>query len=52
MLEVDLEYPEELHDLHNNYPLVPERLEINKVKKVVPNLRNKKKYILHRENLK
>ena len=23
-LEVDLDYPEQLHDLHNNYPLAPE----------------------------
>ncbi len=25
VLEVDLEYPKELHDLHNDYPLAPER---------------------------
>ena len=29
ILEVDLEYPSELHDLHNNYPLAPEKLEIS-----------------------
>ena len=28
MLEVNLEYPSELHDLHNDYPLAPEKLEI------------------------
>ena len=28
ILEVDLEYPDELHYLHNNYPLAPEKLAI------------------------
>ena len=28
ILEVDLEYLEELHVLHNDYPLVPEKLAI------------------------
>ena len=27
-LEVDLEYPEELHDTHNNYPCAPEKMKI------------------------
>ena len=52
VLEVNLEYPEKLHDLHNDYPLAPESLEINKVRKLVPNLMNKEKYILHCVNLK
>ena len=29
ILETDLEYPDELHELHNDYPLAPEIFEIN-----------------------
>ena len=52
ILEVDLKYPEKLHDLHNEYPLAPERLQVGKVEKLIPNLRNKTKYVLHYEMLK
>jgi len=41
ILECDLEYPRELHDLHNECPLAPERLVVNKVEKLIPNLRVK-----------
>ena len=30
ILEVDLKYPKELHDLHNDYPLAPEKIKVNK----------------------
>ena len=29
ILEVDLEYPEEVHDAHNDYPLAPEKKSTN-----------------------
>ena len=52
ILEVDLEYPEELHDLHNDYPLCPERVECDKgVKKLIPNLRHKNNYFVHYKTL-
>ena len=52
ILEVDLKYPKKLHKLHNEYPLAPERLMRNKIEKLIPNLNDKKKYVLHYENLK
>ena len=52
ILEVDLEYPEKLHDLHNDYPFCPERVECkNGVEKLIPNLRDKTKYVIHYKNL-
>ena len=52
ILEVDLEYPQSLHDLHNVYPLAAERTKVNSVDKLIPNLGNKEKYVVHYENLK
>ena len=71
ILEVDLEYPPELHRLHNDYPLAPEKMvvreemlsdysreildregmTIGKVQKLIPNLKDKEKYVLHYRNL-
>ena len=52
ILEANLEYPKELHDLHNDYPLAPKRLKIGGVEKLIPNLWDKKKYVVHHEALK
>ena len=71
ILEVDLEYPKELHCIHNDYPLGPEKIKvtekmlsnyckkikekynisIGQVHKLIPNLMNKEKYVLHYRNL-
>ena len=70
-LEVNLEYPDELHELHNDYPLATEDLlslmicfqnivkkiaakydiKVGNVKKLIPNLGNKTKHVLHYRNL-
>ena len=71
ILEVDLEYPKELHDLHNDYPLAPEVMNVKpnmlsekqveiyklingskepkdeKTKKLILNLNEKSKYVVH-----
>ena len=51
ILQVDLEYPKDLHNLHNDYPLAPENMNIDRVDKLTPNLNNKTMYILHLKNL-
>ena len=71
-LITDLEYPKELHKLHSDYPLAPDKIEIKRemlseyqqkisdlynipignVKKLVPNLFDKEKYVIHYENLR
>ena len=51
ILEVDLEYPAELHDFHNDFPLAPEKMILGKVEKLTQNLRDKEKMVLHGKNL-
>ena len=40
-LEVDIQYLEKLHELHNDLRFLPESMEIEKVKKLVLNLHDK-----------
>ena len=42
LLEVDVKYPKELHDSHNNLPFMCGRMKINGVEKLVPNLYKKR----------
>ena len=71
ILEVHLEYPEELHHFHNDYPSTPEKISVQKemlsdycreilerekmstggVRKLIPTLMRREKYVLHYRNL-
>ena len=46
-LEVDFDYPKELFDLHKDFPFLPESKNINKVKKLICDTKDKKKYVIH-----
>ena len=52
ILEVDVDYPSKLHKLHSDMPFLPERMKIDKTKKLVCNLHDKKKYVVHISILK
>ena len=51
-LEVDVQYLEKLHELHNNLPFSLERMKIEKVEKLVANLYDKSEYVIHIINSK
>ena len=67
ILEVNLEYPKELHKYHNDYPLAPGKIVVKKrmalrrklfennsminIQKLVSNLMDKNKYVVHYRNL-
>ena len=50
--EVDVEYPKDLHNLHNDLPFLPERMKINKCNKLVCDIYDKSKYVVHIRRLK
>lgn len=52
ILEVDLDYPEELHDLHNDLPFCPSQRKFGNTTKLCATLESKKNYTIHYCNLK
>ena len=50
--KVDVQYFEKLHELHNGLPFLPERINIEKVEKLVANLHDKTEHVIHIRNLK
>ena len=51
-LETDVQNSENLHNLHNDLLILPERMKIYKVGKPVANLHNKTEYVIYIRNLK
>ena len=52
ILEVDVEYPKNLFNLHRDLPFLPESRKIKQCKKLVCNIHNKENYVMHRRALK
>ena len=52
ILEVDVEYPKNLFNLHKDLPFLAERKKIEKCKKLVCNIHNKENYVVHIRALK
>ena len=52
ILKVDVDYPCELQNLHSDLPFSPERMVVNKTKKLICNLQVKKDYVVHINGLK
>ena len=52
ILEVDVDYPNKLQNLHSDLPFLPERMVVNNTKKLVCNLNDKKNYVIHINVLK
>ena len=51
-LEVDIKYPKELFNKHEDLPFLPKREKINKVEKLVTTIEDKEKYVIHIAGLK
>ena len=52
IFEVDLEYPPHLWETHNDYPLAPEKMNVNGVEKLICHFKPRKNYVVHYRNLR
>ena len=51
-LEVDADYPKKVFSLHKDLPFLPERKKVNKIEKLICNIQDKEKYVMHIKVLK
>ena len=52
IFEVDLDYPKKLWETHNDYPLAPEKINVNGVEKLISHFKPRKNYVVHYRNLR
>ena len=50
ILEVTIDYPKDLHNLHSHLSFLPERMKIDKCNKLLCNLYDKKTMLLTKES--
>ena len=51
-LEVDIDYPKDLFNLHKDFPFLPERKKVIKCEKRICSKEDKEKYVVHIKALK
>ena len=51
-LEVDIQYLEKLHELHNDLLFLPDRMKIENIENLVADLHDKTEYVIHIRTLK
>ena len=51
-LEADVEYPKNLFNHHKDFPYLPERKKLGKIEKLVCDIQDKEKYVVHIRALK
>ena len=51
-LEVDIDYPKKSFDLHKDLSFLAESRKVNKVEKLICDIEDKKKYVIHLRALK
>ena len=49
---MNVQYPENLHNLHHDLPFLPERMKISKVQKFAAKLHDQTEYLIHIKSLK
>ena len=51
-LDVDIDYPKKLFDLHKDLLFLPEMKKVNKIEKLICSIEDKEKYVMHIKVLK